>query len=566
MLLQRLRELELRSAGDAPPPGYGPVRVQWALRLTKKGEFSNLEQLTGEGKQGERGKLLGAPTAVRTVAIKPLLFCDKAEYVFGIPKSEDKAAIARASACHAAFVSAVERCAETTKSAEVKAAAKFLSSRKPGSRQHLPKALEAGDVVIIDVGTQRLTDLPEVQAHWSGEMRAASDADHMTCLVCGEHRQVERTLQVKIKGIPGGQTSGTSLISANEPAFLSYGLEQSLISPICADCAESSHRALNKLLAGEKTRLRIGDALVWVFWTRSAEDVSFYLDDLADPKPENVRALLASPFKGKDASRTVDGDDFCALALSASGGRAVVRGYVETSLSEAVANLRAWFELQQLAGSDEDPPAYGVKNFCRSLTHDLNKEMNPEVPQALVRTAMNGTPLPQSLLHLIVRRNRAEQRVTRPRAMLAKMVLTSNPRFGFAKEDLNDMDPDNKDPGYVCGRLFYELEEAQRAALPGINATIRDRYFGTASSAPASVFAGLLRGSLAHLSKLQRDKPAAAAAIEARIEAIAGLLPEFPRTLKLPQQALFSLGYYHQRAANRAAMRERLDRKNAKEE
>jgi CRISPR-associated protein Csd1 len=120
---------------------------------------------------------------------------------------------------------------------------------------------------------------------------------------------------------------------------------------------------------------------------------------------------------------------------------------------------------------------------------------------------------------------------------------------------------DNESPAYRCGRLLAVLEEAQRLAIPGVSATIIDRYFGTASSTPASVFPRLVRGAQPHLAKLERDRRGAAIALQRRIEEIlgglsltkiGGLYSGFPSTLSLQEQGLFSLGYYHQRAYDRA--------------
>lgn len=126
------------------------------------------------------------------------------------------------------------------------------------------------------------------------------------------------------------------------------------------------------------------------------------------------------------------------------------------------------------------------------------------------------------------------------------------------------LDLDYPDPAYLCGRLLAVLEEAQRAAIPDINTTVADRFYGTASSAPASVFGRLLNGVKPHLAKLQRDNRGAYYGIQARLEDILSLLPareSFPRTLNLQQQGLFSLGYYHQRAHDRAQARKAAQRR-----
>ena len=117
------------------------------------------------------------------------------------------------------------------------------------------------------------------------------------------------------------------------------------------------------------------------------------------------------------------------------------------------------------------------------------------------------------------------------------------------------LDESNQTPAYLCGRLLAVLERTQRLAISGAGTTLVDRYYGTASTAPASVFGSLLTGAQAHLGKLRRDRPGAYERIQQELEEILGGLPAFPRTLSLDDQALFALGYYHQRANSRARAR-----------
>src|SRR5438477_367664 len=83
--------------------------------------------------------------------------------------------------------------------------------------------------------------------------RAADSIEAITmqCIVCGQQRPVLSSLQGTVKGLPGGKPSGAALISANERAFESYGLENSLIAPTCANCGERFTKAMNELLASE---------------------------------------------------------------------------------------------------------------------------------------------------------------------------------------------------------------------------------------------------------------------------------------------------------------------------
>lgn len=123
------------------------------------------------------------------------------------------------------------------------------------------------------------------------------------------------------------------------------------------------------------------------------------------------------------------------------------------------------------------------------------------------------------------------------------------------------LDSNHPSPAYRCGRLLAVLEEVQRLAVPRAKATIVDRFFGTASSAPASVFGRLLRGAQPHLAKLERDRPGAYHALQSRLEEVQAGLTGFPRTLTLEDQGLFALGYYHQRAFDRAQARAAAERR-----
>ena len=168
--------------------------------------------------------------------------------------------------------------------------------------------------------------------------------------------------------------------------------------------------------------------------------------------------------------------------------------------------------------------------------------------------ALKAGPAPMSLLFQAVKRNRAERAVPRNRAALIKMVwLSQQPDLAPEEDTMVGLDLENLNAAYLCGRLLAVLESVQRAAIPGAKATITDRFFGTASSAPASVFGRLLRGSRPHLGKLRRDRRGTCEALEQRLEQVQRGLHGFPRTLNLEDQGLFGLGYYHQRAADRAA-------------
>lgn len=124
---------------------------------------------------------------------------------------------------------------------------------------------------------------------------------------------------------------------------------------------------------------------------------------------------------------------------------------------------------------------------------------------------------------------------------------------------------DTDDPAYNCGRLLAVLAAAQDKAheykLEG--AGVAERYFGTASVSPASVFPLLLRLNRHHLNKISKSERFAGHErfLQEQIQSILTLFkpeqpgkpPVFPRTLDLQAQGRFALGFYQQSAEDDAA-------------
>jgi len=570
MFLQRL--LEYAGRLNLPPTLYAEAPVRYLIELDSAGRPLSPELVdTADpaSPRTRRGQLHLVPRVQRTVKVRPQLLADNAEYTLGLGREGSKPE--RVAECHAAYLAQLERCARVTADPAVEAVRRFLAGDGPAGLR-LPDDMDRGAAISFRVEGQWVVDLEAVQAFWAAENDPDADPDRpapvMQCLICGARRPVLRRLQAKVKGIPGGQTAGTALISANKEAFESYGLEASLIAPTCAPCGERVTKALNSLLADPAHHTALGGAVL-VFWTR--EEHPFSLRDLLEsPQPEQVRALIESVRSGQPFPR-VDETAFYAAVLSASGGRAVVRDWLDTTVAGVKRSLGRWFQRQAIVDAYGAPPRpLGIYALAAATVRDARKDLAPPIPRALWHSALTGAPLPAGLLAEAVRRNVAERRVTFQRAALIKLALCGGPwagREGPADENMEDemvqLDANNASPAYRCGRLLAVIEEAQRLAIPGINATVVDRFYGAASTAPASVFGRLLQGVRPHLAKLRRDRPAAFRALQMRLEEIQAGMSGFPRTLSLEEQGLFALGYYHQRAWDRAQAREAAARRRA---
>jgi CRISPR-associated protein Csd1 len=549
MLLQRLVDYSRRPDVDIAPSMYEEKPIGYWVELTGDGELRGIVPVeAAEGKR--RPKSVPVPTLVRSSGIKAQLLVDNAEYALGLARGDSDND--KAQRRHQAFVDLVRRCANATGEPAVRAVLHFLEFADP-STLPVPADFNPSAWIGFHVDGVCPTDLPSVQSFW---VRAAAEGTRMQCLVCGRDAPAMERLQLKLKGIPGGQSGGLALISANEEAFTSYGLDASYVAPTCQECSDRFMKAVSALIADPNTDLRLGNVR-YIFWTRDPSPFSF-ASILSRPEPDQVRSLLVSVFGTNPVA--LDPTPFYATALTASGARAVVRDWIDTTVGEAQLHLARFFQLQTIVGAGgEEPRPVGIYSLAAATVRTGgNDAPAPWVFRDLLRCALAGGPLPATLLFKAVERCRLEQGVRRPRAALIKMVLASRQEIDKEQEDsMTELNISNHDPAYLCGRLFAELEAVQYAALGEVGAGIVARYYGTASSAPATVFGRIMRGAQPHLQKLRRDRPAAYRALEGRLEDIQAGLQSYPMTLTLRQQGMFALGYYHQRAENRRAARER---------
>jgi len=555
---------------ELAPPMYDWKPVRWLMRLEEDGRLIGIQSLGGD-KDNKRGlpRLVPYPGPRAGTVIRPSLIADTVAFVLGIAP-EDR----RVETKHAAFKALVRRCREETADPDVAAVDTFLSQWDPAAPLSADlAAMTPADLVTFRVGERMPTDNPDVQAFWARSARPAPEegANVAECLVTGLVGPIESSLPGMLKRIPGGQSSGVALISANAVAFESYGWQRAQTSPISSEAAERFTKALNRLIEGERTHLTIG-GLVYVFWTKDGGDDFF---SVALNAPEQVRDAIGGILYGQ-RSRTLETEAFYALALSGSGGRAVVRDWLSTTVGHVHDSLKRWFEAQEIvAQAGEAGSLLGVYQLAGAAYRD-RKDMEPAVLQSLIRAALHGGPVPVHLLTKAVLRCRAEQRVTRPQAALIKACLATDPSLTESQKEryrlMFRLDAHQTDPAYLCGRLLAELEVVQRAALGKTNTTLVDRYFGAASTAPATVFGVLLtNANKAHLPKLRKTRPGVYQALQQRLEEILapgdpaepGGMTHFPPTLTLREQGLFSLGFYHQRAEDRRAAQQARERKDA---
>lgn len=107
------------------------------------------------------------------------------------------------------------------------------------------------------------------------------------------------------------------------------------------------------------------------------------------------------------------------------------------------------------------------------------------------------------------------------------------------------LDKENHNIGYCLGRFFAVCEKTQQEVLPNIKTTVNDRYIGSMSSRPSSVFATVFELNQRHLAKLEES--GRRIYFERLIGEIMDKIQDIPATLSLQDQGRFGVGYYHQK-------------------
>lgn len=575
MILQALDAYYRRKQADPDPAKRLPAEgleykeIPFVLEIDADGELldvTDTRRIEGKKKIGQR--FLVPQGVKKTSGVAANLFWDNAEYVLGIPdskkfeesgkKNKEGEYRQRLLEMRSAFRRKIaELPVRAQEDAGVRAALAFLDRLGLSALERFPvfADIQASNPILSfrlhgDLGLVCQRDAVVDLA------TAACDAvPDGICLVRGEAAAIER-LHPAIKGVWDAQTSGANIVSFNLDAFNSYGKSQGANAPMGKAAVFAYTTALNYLLARDsRQRIQVGDAST-VFWAEEAHDLENAIPDLFGDPPKddpdrNVRAVEALYSAVQSGKFSEGGPEtrFHVLGLAPNAARISIRFWETATAAELAKRIKQHFDDIEVVHAEFEPRYLSLFRLLTSVAL-LNKVDNipPNLGGEVMRAILEGLPYPAQLLNLAVVRCRAEQKPTYARAAAIKASLNrlNRSRKTHEKEFLPMLDPTNANPAYRLGRLFATLEKIQEEASPGLNATIRDRYFGAASSTPISVFTTLLRLKNHHLGKLS---PGRATQMEKLTGEILSELSDFPKHLPLPDQGRFALGYYHQRQA-----------------
>jgi CRISPR-associated protein Csd1 len=562
MILQALSRYYERADAES---GLAPARLEWkeisfVLVLDSTGSLLRIEDTRIRDKKNKlRGRTFLVPqTEKRASNICANLLWDTAEYVLGICRPDSKPD--RVVEQHRAFATRAKALA--VNDVGVDALNEYLRTLdlvQLHSDPAWPSLCVENPNISFRLNTDPFDMLicvrPAVLASFTN---ATSDAvgERTMCLVRNQTDQIAR-LHPVIKGVWGAQSSGANLVSFNLAAFNSYAKFQGANAPVGAIATFNYTTALNHLLRTDsKNRVQVGDASV-AFWASEKSKfaelfTSFFNEPAADDPNQGVGAVQNLYRAVENGVYVRDDAIFYVLGLAPNAARISVRFWLQDSVANMATRIVQHFDDLSIARAPFEMEYLPLWRLlaCTAL---LGKSSNvaPNLAGDTLRCVLAGLPYPATLLGAAIRRVRAERTIPHARAALIKACLHRQFRFDpkkYAHQELSvSLNPEHPAAGYQIGRLFAALERIQNIAQPGINANIRDRYYGAASATPASVLPILLKLKNHHVAKF--DSPGQKVWAERLVTEIIGRLSLFPRQLSLQEQGLFAIGYYHQTQA-----------------
>ena len=589
-------EIDEMGNPKVPPYGFSEEKIGWILVLDKEGRLKTVvPNLTADKKP--QPKLMSVPRPEkRTSGIKPNFLWDKTAYTLGVEANKNKAEakekpFTSSEKTFDAFKQYHLDLLQNSEDEGLQALCRFLQNWQPAhfAAENLPaEMLDANIAFSLEKPTALIHKREAAQTLWAGCLKS-DEALEGLCLISGDTAPIAR-LHPAIKGVFGGQSSGGSIISFNKEAFASFGKEQGANAPVSEQSAFAYTTALNYLLRPENghsliiglDRIRaalrgakkqnesqdfdkrpsIGSTST-VFWAEADDNATaqaaegFFAQVFTPPDDEQESAkvfnVLEQIGKGRPlqeiAPELSPNTRFYILGLAPNAARISVRFWLDTTFGQLAENLaQHWQDLALEPCAWKTPPSIW-RLLLQTAVLGKSENISPVLAGEMTRAVICGTSYPLSLLSQLITRIRADGDVNGLRVAMMKAVLERRFRKGFIEEGV-PMSLNNESPNraYLLGRLFAVLERIQYQALGELNAGIADRYYGSASAVPFSVFPRLLSGAKHHLSRLRKDKAGMAVNLDKDLGEIIAKLPEtFPRHLSIDEQGRFAIGYYHQK-------------------
>lgn len=557
----------LAKQGKIAKPGWSVAKIAYALNISTQGELLGVFTLLQDAQRGK--KIVKVPQNLvmpegtkRSSGVAAQFLWDNARYVLGIDVEGKEV---RAKQCFLAMREKTEQVLQNTNGKTASAVKAFFANWNPDTakeniilKPYIEELMGASNLIFIIEGTYAHEDA-EIIAAWNDYRASQSGDTKDVCMVTGQKAPIAR-LHPNIKGVRGAQSSGAALVSFNAPSFESYGHEQGMNAAISEYAAFAYTTALNMMLADQRHYTQIGDMTV-VFWAEDdLEDNTDFFDEFMNDKVEMEQKDLQELFASISSGNPVSFNDkllqpsnkFYILGLSPNAARVSVRFFLANTFGYFLKNIAWFYQHLEIA-----KPSYDTKEILplwqilqeTANKNSKDKSATPLLAGSVMRSFLSGSQLPFALFQNIILRVKADQdnpdkfisKVSRIKAAIIKAYLLRN-----EKRDITvGVDFERKNKAYILGRLFSVLENLQECANPGINSTIKDRYFNAACATPGIIFPVLMRLARSHMKKLSAQK-GLVISFEKEITQLLGAIDEIPTRLPLVEQGEFILGYYHQ--------------------
>lgn len=576
MILQALVRYyeDLTKQGKIARPGWAKSKINYALCINERGELEQviplLEDTGGKKPQPQQFDL---PAVVKRASnIASNFLWDNSGYLLGV---DAKGKPERSRDCFEACKQLHHQLLDGVDSTAAQSVLAFLDSWEPSKAREHPAlqtdydAITSGGNLLFRVNGVFAQEDEAIRRAWQAHYDQ-SKGERQQCLVTGKLAPIAR-LHPAIKGVDGAQTSGGNIVAFNKdnPATCSFGKTQSYNAPVSEYAAFAYTAALNHLLADRENVQKIGDTTV-VCWAEGAEPQyqAFTFAALFGKTREtlsegDVRDAVKKLANGQRVPELdlKPNQLFYILGLSPNAARLSVRFFYQGSFGDLMKNINAHHERMEIVRPSFDKyETIPIWAMLRETVKSPPKgkswpEASPVLAGATARAIFTGGLYPAALLEQTMLRIRAERDISRGKAAIIKAYYLRKHEDlsvisvleGAMEERLNESCAYLP---YLLGRLFAVMEKIQIDSVGGkenINRTIKDSYFVSAASTPASIFNKLFPLNEYHMNKLKRDNPGLGVVRTKEKEGIInGINEMIPSRFTAEESNAFYIGYYHQ--------------------
>lgn len=548
---------ERENLGDAD---FERVKVRWAISLDAAGNFAGVIPLSeNPDEKKPKPKLFlrpFTPSNQTSSGEVSHFLCDSLERAVLWLDEESASKADRRKTQHEFFKSLLRQAANAVQeeSSRLRAVLSFLEDTTAIQLLYgklVESRAKSIDNVVFLVDGFNLLDSEPLKEFWR-ERRMSEAGENKTRQICAATGVLTETIGVteKIKGLPPPALGmGVNLVSNDKPSFCHYGLEQAQNGSISAEAELKMRSALDHLIAKSREQKIFLGSIVPLHWTRKSLPFD-PLDPVVSGDSEMFERLLKSVQQGQ-VPVDFDTNAYYALTVSGNGGRMVVRDWLESTVSQVAANVRRWFNDLAIVGQNGAPVRrnFSLWQLLSTTVMQLGgkadlERLSPQASGETLFAALNGRPLPRIILVAALKRQQLEKdkrNVVRMALIKVCLLRSPNTKENAMTEGLN---PENRDPAYLCGRLLAVFDRVQYLALGSVNAGVIEKSYSSAMTMPALVMGRLFRNAQFHISKAGGG---IAVNVQKELTEIARHIGDWPTTLTLEEQGRFALGFYHQK-------------------